>query len=300
MPNELIKQLLEAGVHFGHQAKRWNPKMAKFIFGQRSGIYIVDLEKTAECLNAARDFLLRLTAKGESVLFVGTKRQAQAIIEKEAQRCSMYWVSQRWLGGLLTNYSTIKKSINRLREIEKMKEDGTFSKLTKKEVAHLEKELAKLKKNLLGILNMEGFPSCLFIVDAKKEETAVREARRLSIPIVALIDTNSDPSIVDYPIPGNDDAIKSIQLITSLIADSIIEGRKKFLDYLSTEGVSLEKVQPEPQPVTGKEEIKKEEIKLGEIPEFIKIEEKEIEEPSKKAPREFKEGKKEDDKTKKD
>lgn len=280
MPNELIKQLLEAGVHFGHQAKRWNPKMSKFIFGQRSGIYIVDLERTAECLNRARDFLLNLALNGDAVLFVGTKRQAQEIIEKEAKRAGMYWVTNRWLGGLLTNYSTVKKSINRLKEIEKMREDGTFEKFTKKEVAHLEKELAKLNKNFAGIVNMEGLPSCIFVVDTKKEETAVREARRLEIPIVALIDTNSNPEIIDYPIPGNDDAIKSIQLITTLITDAIVDGRKKFLEYLSREGVDLEKGKTEPQSA-----VETAEVKLEEITEILKIEEEEKEKPSKKIPK---------------
>jgi len=235
LPSELIKQLLEAGVHFGHQTKRWNPKMAKFIFDQRSGIYIIDLEKTEECLNSARDFLLEIASKGEVVLFVGTKRQAKEVITKEAIRSSMYYVSERWLGGLLTNFPTIQKSINRLKEIERMKEEGEFSKFTKKEVAGLEKEREKLNKNLGGIKNMDKLPQALFIVDVKKEETAVAEAKRLKLPIVALIDTNSNPENISYPIPGNDDAVKSIGLITKLVADAIIEGRKNFLSYLSRE-----------------------------------------------------------------
>ena len=272
MPSELVKQLLEAGVHFGHQAKRWNPKMKKFIFGERSGIYIVDLEKTEDCLNKARDFMLDLAAKGNSVLLVGTKKQAKEIILSNAARCGMYWVSERWPGGLLTNFSTIKKSINRLKEIEKMKQDGTFDKLTKKEVAHLEKEMARLKKDFAGIVQMEKLPSVLFVVDPKKEETAVREARRLAIPIVALIDTNSDPDRIDYPIPGNDDAIKSIQLITSLVTDSIIEGRKKFLSYLSTETVTLAKSADG----TGEAAISTEEVtKIKEISEIVETEQTE-------------------------
>jgi len=276
MPSELIKQLLEAGVHFGHQAKRWNPKMAKFIFGERSGIYIVDLEKTADCLNLARDFLLELTSKGNSVLFVGTKKQAKETIQKEASRCGMYWASERWPGGLLTNFATIKKSIARLKEIEKMQQDGTFRKLTKKEVAHLEKELSRLKKDFSGIVQMEGLPSALFVVDTKKEETAVLEAKRLGIPIVALIDTNSNPDKINYPIPGNDDAVKSIQLIVTLIADSVIEGRKKFLSYLSTEGVHLEPQAEEAKP--GAVTItKEEETKIKEIEEIVE-EDKEKEE----------------------
>lgn len=239
MPSELIKQLLEAGVHFGHQTNRWNPKMKKYIFGSRSSIYIVDLEKTEECLNKARDFVMDISSKGEFVLFVGTKRQAKDVILQEAARCGMYYVSERWPGGLLTNLSTIKKSINRLKEIEKWKEDGTIGKFTKKEASHLEKELVKLRKNFSGIIQMERPPKAIFIVDTKKEDTAVREANKLDIPIIALIDTNSDPDKVTYPIPGNDDATKSIRMITSLLADTIIEGRKKFLSYLSQEGVSV-------------------------------------------------------------
>ena len=267
MPSELIKQLLEAGVHFGHQTKRWNPKMKKFIFGERSSIYIIDLEKTEECLNAARDYLLEITSKGEYVLFVGTKKQAQEVMQQEAIRCGMYYVTERWPGGLLTNYSTIKKSINRLKDIEKMREDGTFQKLTKKEVAHLEKELSKLKKNFSGIVQMERMPKAMFVVDIKKEETAVREARRLSIPIIGLIDTNSNPDMIAYPIPGNDDATKSIRMIVSLIADSIIEGRKRFLSYLSQEGVPIkeEKEKEEAKPVL----LPEEEIKIKEIEEIV-------------------------------
>lgn len=264
MPSELIKQLLEAGVHFGHQTKRWNPKMKKFIFGRRSGIYIIDLEKTEECINKARDFLLDITSKGEVVLFVGTKKQAQEVVLEEAMRCGMYYVTERWPGGLLTNLSTIRKSINRLKEIEGMKEDGTFLKLTKKEVAGLEKELGKLKKNFSGIVKMERMPKAIYIVDTKKEETAVKEARRLSVPIIGLIDTNSDPDLIDYPIPGNDDATKSIRTITTLMTDSIIEGRKKFLSYLSQEGVKVEEGKKE-EPVV----LPEEEVKIKEIEEIL-------------------------------
>ena len=235
LPTELIKQLLEAGVHFGHRTSRWNPKMAKYIFGRRYGIYIIDLEKAAQCLNKAREFLLDLASRGKDVIFVGTKKQAQDIIQQESERCSMYHVNVRWLGGLLTNFSTIRKSIQRLKDIEKMREDGTFKKLVKKEVASLEKEVALLKRNLSGIVQMENLPAAVVIVDTNKEMTAVKEARRLKIPIVAIIDTNSNPDIVDYPIPGNDDAIKSIRLIISLLADAVIEGRKRFLTYLASE-----------------------------------------------------------------
>jgi len=266
VPSELIKQFLEAGVHFGHQTKRWNPKMKKYIFGARSGIYIIDLEKTEECLNAARDFLVDLTAKGEFVMFVGTKKQAQEVIKEEALRCGMYFVTERWPGGLLTNFATIKKSINRLKDIERMKEDGTYDKLTKKEVAQLEKELAKLMKNFSGIVQMERMPKAMFVVDAKKEETAVLEASRLGIPIVALIDTNSDPTKISYPIPGNDDATKSIKLIGSLIADAVIEGRKKFLSYLAQEGV---KVKENESAQAAAEILPEEEVKIKEIEEIV-------------------------------
>jgi len=269
VPSELIKQLLEAGVHFGHQKKRWNPKMKKFIFGDRSGIYIIDLEKTEECINAARDFLLDITSKGEFVLFVGTKKQAQEVVLQEAQRCGMYYVTERWPGGLMTNFATIKKSINRLKDIEKMREDGTFGKLTKKEVARLEKELAKLNKNFSGIVKMEKMPKAMFVVDTKKEETAVLEANRLHIPVIGLIDTNSNPDLIAYPIPGNDDATKSIRAITTLIADAVIEGRKRFLSYLSQEGVVVKEEKVEEQPIV----LPEEEVKIKEIEEIVETEE---------------------------
>ncbi|MDD5098017.1 MAG: 30S ribosomal protein S2 [Candidatus Omnitrophica bacterium] len=265
MPSELIKQLLEAGVHFGHQTKRWNPKMKKFIFGSRSGIYIIDLEKTEECVNAARDFLMDITSKGEFVLFVGTKKQAQDVIKQEAIRSGMYYVTDRWPGGMLTNFATIKKSINRLKEIEKMRIDGTFEKLTKKEVARLEKELAKLNKNFSGIVPMERMPKAVFIVDTKKEETAVKEARRLGIPVIGLIDTNSNPDLIDYPIPGNDDATKSIRTVATIMADTIIEGRKKFLSYLSQEGVKVEEAKQD----IAAELLPEEDIKIKEIEEIV-------------------------------
>jgi len=265
VPSELIKQLLEAGVHFGHQTKRWNPKMKKFIFGSRSGIYIIDLEKTEECINAARDFLMEIAAKGEFVLFVGTKKQAQDVIKQEAIRSGMYYVTDRWPGGMLTNFATIKKSINRLKDIEKMRLDGTFEKLTKKEVALLEKELAKLNKNFSGIVPMERMPKAVFVVDTKKEETAVLEARRLGIPVIGLIDTNSNPALVDYPIPGNDDATKSIRTVAAIIADTIIEGRKKFLSYLTQEGVKVEDVKQDISP----EVLPEEEVKIKEIEEIV-------------------------------
>lgn len=271
MPTELIKQLLEAGVHFGHKTSRWNPKMKKFIFGQRSGIYIIDLEKTEECLNRARDFLLDLTSKGEVVLFVGTKKQAQEVVQQESLRCGMYYVTERWPGGLLTNFSTVKKSINRLKEIEKMKEDGTYSKLTKKEIARLEKELGKLNKNFSGISSMERMPKAIFIVDTKKEDTAVREARRLSIPIVGLLDTNCNPDPVAFPIPGNDDATKSIQVVTKFVSDAVIEGRKRFLSYLSETGVVKQEAAADAEGQLP-EVLPEEEIKIKEIEEIVETE----------------------------
>lgn len=227
---ELIKQLLEAGVHFGHQTKRWNPKMKHFIFGEKSGIYIIDLEKTQKFLNEARVFISEVAAQGKSILFVGTKKQAQEVIEEEAKRCGVFYVNHRWLGGLLTNFQTIKKSIKRYKEIVQMEKEGIFNSLTKKEIAALNKEREKLVKNLSGVLEMDRLPSVLFIIDSKKEETAVLEAKKLNIPVIALIDTNCDPDFIDYPIPGNDDAIKSIKLVTSFMADSILDGRKRYED----------------------------------------------------------------------
>ncbi len=239
MVDELIKQLLEAGVHFGHQTKRWNPKMKRFIFGERSGIYIIDLEKTVEYLNKARDFVYGAASKGASILFVGTKKQAQDVIEEAAQRTGMYYIKNRWLGGLLTNFQTVKKSVERLKELERMGENGVFEKLTKKEVARLTKEKDKLQHNLGGIREMGQLPTIMFLVDTKKEEIAVKEAIRLKIPIIALIDTNCDPDFVNYPIPGNDDALKSIRYIVSLVVDSYIEGRKA---YLENEAIKQKKI----------------------------------------------------------
>ena len=229
MAEELIKKLLESGVHFGHQTKRWNPKMKKFIFGERSGIYIIDLEKTIECLNQARDFIYEVASKGGNILFVGTKKQAQEVVEEAAKKTGMYFVKNRWLGGLLTNFQTVKKSVERLKSIEKMSENGIFEKLTKKEIAKLTKEKDKLLKDLNGIREMGGLPQVIFVIDSKKEEIAVKEARKLKIPVIGLIDTNCDPDVIDYPIPGNDDALKSVRFIASLIVESIIEGRKQLL-----------------------------------------------------------------------
>ena len=228
MDIELIKQLLEAGAHFGHSRSRWNPKMKQFIFGERSKIYIIDLEKTVESINKAREFLKDIVSKGGKLLFVGTKKQAQDIIFEVAQRSGMYFVKDRWLGGTLTNFKTIHNSIKRLKEIEAMEQDGTFAAITKKEKAILTKEMEKLKKNLQGIVDMEKMPDAVFVVDAKKEGIAVREARKLSIPIVAIVDTNADPDLIDFPIPANDDAMRSIKLIVNLLTEGIMEGRKQF------------------------------------------------------------------------
>lgn len=227
---ELIKQLLEAGVHFGHQTRRWNPKMKRYIFGEKSGIYIIDLQKTEQFLNEAREFVSETAALGKPILFVGTKKQAQDVIGEEARRCGAFYVNHRWLGGLLTNFQTVKKGIRRYKEIEQMEKDGIFDSLTKKEIAALSKERAKLLKNLSGVLEMDRLPGALFVIDSKKEETAILEAKRLGIPIVALIDTNCDPDLIDYPVPGNDDAIKSIRLISKFMADSLLDGRKRFDD----------------------------------------------------------------------
>ena len=220
-----IKDLLEAGVHFGHQTKRWNPTMKPFIFGQRNGIYIIDLGKTAKLFGDAEAFVGQVAADGGTVLFVGTKRQAQDAVAEEAQRCGMHFVNQRWLGGLLTNFSTIQRSLTRLRELEAMQTDGRYETLSKKEVAGVEKEKKKIQKNLDGIRNMAKLPDAVFVIDTKKEQIAVDEARKLKIPVIGIVDTNSDPEQVDYVIPGNDDALRSIRLFTSRIADAVVAGR---------------------------------------------------------------------------
>ena len=221
-----MKQLLEAGVHFGHQTRRWNPKMAEYIFTERNGIYIIDLQKTVKKVEEAYLFIRDIAAEGGNVLFVGTKKQAQDAIKEEALRCEMYYVNVRWLGGMLTNFKTIKKSIQKLHNLNKMAEDGTFDLLPKKEVASLQKEMADLEKNLGGIKDMKGIPSAIFVVDPKKEKNAVDEAKKLGIPIVAIVDTNCDPDEVDYVIPGNDDAIRAIKLIAATLADAVIEGKQ--------------------------------------------------------------------------
>ena len=226
MSSVSMKQLLEAGVHFGHQTRRWNPEMSRYIFTERNGIYIIDLQKTVKKLDEAYDFIKEIAAEGGEVLFVGTKKQAQDAIKEEAQRCGMHFVNARWLGGMLTNYRTIKTRIARLEQLNKMKEDGTFDLLPKKEVIKLELEIEKLEKFLGGIKNMETLPKAMFVVDTRKEKIAVAEAKNLGIPVVAIVDTNCDPDEVDYVIPGNDDAIRAVKLISGAMADAIIEGRQ--------------------------------------------------------------------------
>ena len=218
-----MKNLLESGVHFGHQVKRWDPRMKKYIFAERNGIHIINLQMTIAAIKDAYDEVRRVTAAGKTVLFVGTKKQAQQAVQKEAERCGMFYVNNRWLGGMLTNFATIKKSLQRLKKIEKMEIDGTFENLTKKEVAGLQKEKVKLEKNLGGIKEMKELPGCIFIIDTHKEQLAVAEARRMGIPIIAVVDTNCNPEGIDYPIPGNDDAIRAISLFTSIIANAVID-----------------------------------------------------------------------------
>ncbi len=218
-----MKNLLESGVHFGHQVKRWDPRMKKYIFAERNGIHIIDLQKTIQSIKEAYEAVQKIVAGGKSVLFVGTKKQAQTAIQKEAERCEMFYVNNRWLGGMLTNFTTIKKSILRLKKIEKMEVDGTYESLTKKEIASLAKEKTKLEKNLGGIKEMKDLPGAIFVIDTRKETIAVAEAQRLGIPIVAVVDTNCNPEGITYPIPGNDDAIRSISLFTQIIANAVVE-----------------------------------------------------------------------------
>jgi len=219
-----MKELLEAGVHFGHQTKRWNPRMKEYIFGERNGIYIIDLQKTLKMFKEASKYVTDLALEGKTILFVGTKRQAQDAIAEEATRCGMFYINQRWLGGLLTNWTTVQKSVKRLQELDEMATDGRYDLMTKKEVIKLERERKHLQANLAGIKNMRRLPDALFVVDSNNETIAVKEARKLGIPVVAVVDTNCDPTLVDYIIPGNDDALRAIRLFTSKVADSIVEG----------------------------------------------------------------------------
>jgi small subunit ribosomal protein S2 len=241
-----MKSLLESGVHFGHQVKRWDPRMKKFIFAERNGIHIIDLQKTIQAIKDAYDAVRKVTSAGKTVLFVGTKKQAQQAIQKEAERCGMFYINNRWLGGMLTNFVTIKKSLLRLKKLEKMEVDGTFENLTKKEIASLGKERTKLQKNLGGIKEMKELPGILFIIDTRMEAIAVAEARRMGIPIVAVVDTNCNPDGIDYPIPGNDDAIRAITLFTQIIANAVVEADNevglRIIENLESEDENMEEV----------------------------------------------------------
>lgn len=236
-----MKQLLEAGVHFGHQTRRWNPKMKSYIFGARNGIHIIDLQKTVRLFKLAYEFLVKIVSEGYSVLFVGTKKQAHDSVIEESERCGMFHVVNRWLGGTLTNFQTIRKSIARLKELEAMKEDGSINRYTKKEILKMEKDLFKLRKNLGGIKDMDELPGAIFVVDPKREKIAVREAKRLGIPVIAIADSNCDPDEIDFIIPGNDDAIRAIRLICSKIADACVEGHNLAEERLKAEAELLKK-----------------------------------------------------------
>ena len=262
MANITMKELLEAGVHFGHQTKRWNPKMKEYIFGERNGIYIIDLQKTLKMFKEASKFVQELASQGKIVLFVGTKRQAQDAIAEEAQRCGMFYVNQRWLGGLLTNWVTVQKSVKRLKELDEMATDGRYELLPKKEVIKLERERKHLQANLAGIKNMSRLPDAIFVIDSNKEQIAVREARKLGIPVVAVVDTNCDPSEVDYVIPGNDDALRAIRLFASKISDSAAEGSQLMSDKQATEMAAA--VYREPVASAPVEEVAAVEASVGE------------------------------------
>jgi len=273
-----MKLLLEAGVHFGHQTRKWNPKMKPYIFGARNGIYIIDLQTTAQLLKGAYNFIVRAVSEGGAVLFVGTKKQAQDSIVEEAERCGMFYVRNRWLGGTLTNFQTIKKSINRLKELEEMKRDGSLGRYTKKEAMRMEKELAKLERSLGGIKDMDELPSAIFVVDTRKERIAINEGKRLGIPIVAVVDSNGDPEDIDYVIPGNDDAIKSIRLLASIIANACAEGHKEREEKLRAEEELETRKEAEIEEITETVEPT-EEKKEGPAIEIIPKRQKPIESP---------------------
>jgi len=247
-----MKELLESGVHFGHQTRRWNPKMKPYIFGSRNGIHIIDLQKTVKLFNGIHDFIVRTVSEGYPVLFVGTKKQSHDAIIEESERCGMFYVVNRWLGGTLTNFQTIKRSINRLKELEKMIEDGSINRYTKKEALKMEKELIKLEKNLGGIKNMDDLPGAVFIVDPKREHIAVKEVKKMGIPVIAITDTNCDPDDIDYIIPGNDDAIRSIKLICSKIADACIAGHNLAEERLRAEAEVKKDESEKPEDVAAK------------------------------------------------
>ena len=263
-----MKSLLESGVHFGHQVKRWDPRMSKYIFGSRNGIHIIDLQKTIAAIKDSYEAVRKIAASGKSVLFVGTKKQAQQAIQKEAERCGQFYVNNRWLGGMLTNFSTIKKSLQRLKKIEKMEVDGTFDNLTKKEVAGLQKEKAKLEKNLGGIKEMKELPGAIFVIDTHKEAIAVAEARRMGIPVVAVVDTNSNPEGIDYPIPGNDDAIRAITLFTSIIANAVMEANNE-------EGLKIIENLGDEDDVQTDAAVKREDVEIDDYSNYQPTEQKE-------------------------
>ena len=271
-----MKSLLESGVHFGHQVKRWDPRMKKYIFAERNGIHIIDLQKTIQAIKDAYEAVRKTVSSGKTVLFVGTKKQAQQVIQKEAERCGMFYVNNRWLGGMLTNFATIKKSLLRLKKLEKMEVDGTFDNLTKKEIAALAKERAKLQKNLGGIKEMKDLPGILFVIDTRKEAIAVAEAQRMGIPIVALVDTNCNPEGIDYPIPGNDDAIRAITLFTQIIANAVIEADNEAgLKIIETLGEDEEATEEMLSDLSVREEDEEIDINSynGEIPASSEVDE---------------------------
>ncbi|MBO5235650.1 MAG: 30S ribosomal protein S2 [Spirochaetaceae bacterium] len=267
-----MKSLLESGVHFGHQVKRWDPRMKKYIFTARNGIHIIDLQKTIVSIKEAYEAVRKVTVAGKSVLFVGTKKQAQQAVAKEAERCGMYYINNRWLGGMLTNFSTIKKSLLRLKKLEKMELDGTFENLTKKEIAAIQKEKSKLEKNLGGIKEMKELPGIIFIIDTHKEQIAVAEARRMGIPIVAVVDTNCNPDGIDYPIPGNDDAIRAITLFTQIIANAVIDADNE------TGLKIIENLQDEDEEITTDAAIKSDEEEIIDYSNYTPTEPKEEDE----------------------
>jgi len=272
MANVTMKEMLEAGVHFGHETKRWDPKMKSYIYGARNGIYIIDLQKTVQLFREAYNFIRDITSKGEYILFVGTKKQAQESIYEEATRCDMFYVNRRWLGGMLTNFQTIKKSIDQLNKLEAMKNDDIYSLLPKKEVLQLEKQRKRLEKSLGGIKNMDRLPGAIFVIDLKKERIAVSEARKLKIPSVGIVDTNCDPDEVDYIIPGNDDAIRAIRLFSSRIADAVIEGRQLYEKTLQEEEPAEEIEPDEGEPVEAAAMEPTEEEPIAESPPEVKEE----------------------------
>jgi small subunit ribosomal protein S2 len=257
MANMELAHLIEAGAHFGHLTRRWNPKMKPYIFMEKNGIHIIDLKKSLGLLNQAYQEMVETVSQGSTILFVGTKKQAKGVIESEAKRCGMNWVSERWLGGMLTNFATIRKSVKRLQNIEKQETDGTFEKITKKERLFLTRERDKLKKILEGVETMSRLPGVVFVVDIKKEDIAVKEARRLKIPVFAMVDTNCDPDDIDYMIPANDDAVKTIELVVKNMADAVIEGQAKFKEKKAEEAAERERVKKEQQEETEQDEEKK-------------------------------------------